>query len=159
RDRAARGFTTNRRLALTDFVHCRSFDALLRTPQFGQLAELARTLATLSKNNRQFDEPLSFDLAVGNYYQVRSWLGPDGVDGAVVSPTLAVLAMKRGFVPLLELPPRDASASWPEIAAERGGRCLQAPLGEYRAFLTATLRRARGEPVAPGESRYRLQMV
>jgi predicted acylesterase/phospholipase RssA/uncharacterized membrane protein len=103
-------------------------------------------------------QPLEFDIHLGNYYQIVSWLESKDLDAAVVSPFMAALLREQGAaVPVVEFsghPPALAEAPhvwsysghWPLIASSacNGRKC--SPLEDYARYLGELLEEAREHP-------------
>jgi predicted acylesterase/phospholipase RssA len=97
-----------------DPARCR-FDAVVRlgivsfddAPRDAEdLRPFLQKAADESLENAIFKCPVAFEVVVGNYYQILSWLESAQIDAAVVSPFLFTLLKDEGAVmdtPLLEL--------------------------------------------------------
>jgi predicted acylesterase/phospholipase RssA len=116
---------------------------------------VARYLRALAKESALVPTP-RFQIYRGNYYQVMAWIENGDIDGAVLSP---FMAMRASEVPRPErvgsangLPSdrpdtkiiatfayndEGAQKGWtrPYIAASRGGRELAGPNGRYQTFI------------------------
>ena len=105
------------------------------------LANVARK-SYARKSDDSDGEPLLFEVALGNYYQVYDWLVQREIDAAVVSAFTATLLERRGIATAVaEFRDRgDADGHCPLIAAGSGrAKVNDDPISVYRTILHETL--------------------
>jgi predicted acylesterase/phospholipase RssA len=109
------------------------------------LESVTAFLETLSKSPQH---PLDFDLHLGNYYQILSWLESKDLDAAVVSPFVAGLLKEKGIAsPLVEFTQGDnEDGHWGVVCSSDASGRRENDYRAYDAYLGELLAEAEKHP-------------
>lgn len=129
------------------------------------VTEYLRTTRGQSRQNAT-TRRLDFDISLGNYYQIISWLESKDLDAAIVSPIQATLLKEKGIaVPLVEFSFTEKSPDghWGVITSSGPDGPHKNPAQDYEMYLQALLADSKHHPdecrLDTPSRRYRLNAV
>jgi predicted acylesterase/phospholipase RssA len=131
------------------------------------LRNVARYLEDLSaESRRHFIGHVRFEVVLGNYYQILSWMRSGQIDAAITTPLVTALLYEgRVAKPIVEFASTRSPNTAQVCAADDRGNSVRDPVKAYRTYLQAALENARdlakGRPqgTTPWDPPFETEMV